>query len=239
MKLRSSASSGQEEEWVGEEDGRLSFLLDEIRDEVRDTCALTGRPALAARVIEALRSVPRHRFVPDPLQDSAYANHPLPIGYGQTISQPYIVALMSDLIEPGAQDRVLEVGTGSGYQAAVLARLVQQVYTLEIVAPLAEQARRRLQQLGIDNVEVRTGNGHLGWPEHAPYDAIMVTAAAASVPPALVEQLRPGGRLLMPIGTPFFGQTLVLLSKDEQGRLAERRVLPVVFVPLTGEASTA
>ncbi len=219
---------------AGDEDWRLPFLLDDLRDEVRDTASYTGRSALTAGVLEAFRSVPRHLFVADELQSSAYANHPLPIGHGQTISQPYIVALMTDLIAPCAEDRVLEVGTGSGYQAAVLSRLVKQVYSIEIIAPLAEQARRRLQQLGFGNVDVCAGNGHLGWPEHAPYDAIVVTAAAASVPPALFEQLRPGGRLLMPVGRQLAGQTLILYEKDAQGALSERRILPVVFVPLTG-----
>ncbi|MBP6708362.1 MAG: protein-L-isoaspartate(D-aspartate) O-methyltransferase [Candidatus Accumulibacter sp.] len=212
----------------------VDLLLAEIRDEVRATSHLTGRAALRQRVLEALRSVPRHAFVPDDLQDSAYVNHPLPIGHGQTISQPYIVALMTDLIHPDPGDVVLEVGTGSGYQAAILARLVKQVYSLEIIDSLAQQARQRLQRLGYDNVEVRTGNGYLGWPEHAPYAAIMVTAAPVSVPPALIEQLKPGGTLVIPVGSRYFGQELLTISKDEDGRLAQRRVLPVAFVPLTG-----
>ncbi len=212
----------------------LDLLLDEIRDEVRATCQWTGHAALDPRVMEVLRAVPRHAFVPDELVDSAYANHPLPIGHGQTISQPYIVALMTDLIQPGPEDVVLEVGTGSGYQAAILGRLVKQVYSLEIIEALAEQARRRLQRLGYDNVEVRLGNGRLGWPEHAPYDAIVVTAAAPHVPPALIEQLKPGGTLVIPVGSRYFGQDLLVISKDALGRIAERRVLPVVFVPLTG-----
>ena len=141
---------------------------------------------------------------------------------------------MTELIRPKAEDVILEVGTGSGYQAAILAGLVKQVYSLEIIAELAEQARQRLQRLGYHNVEVRTGNGHFGWPEHAPYDAIVVTAAAARVPPALVEQLKPGGMLVMPVGSRYFGQDLWTIRKDAQGRIAERRVLPVAFVPLTG-----
>lgn len=212
-------------------------LLDEIRDEVRDTRQLTGRPVLDPRVLEALRVVPRHAFVPEELQGSAYANHPLPIGHGQTISQPYIVALMSDLIRPRAGHVVLEVGTGSGYQAAILSRLVKQVYSLEIIEELAEQARVRLQRLGCDNVEVRAGNGRFGWPEHAPYDSIMVTAAAPGIPPALIEQLRPGGILVMPVGSRYLGQELLVLEKDALGGLEERRVLPVAFVPLTGSAA--
>lgn len=220
-----------------DDDGCMQRLLDEIRDEVRDTRELTGRPVLDPRVLEALRGVPRHVFVPDDLQASAYVNHPLPIGHGQTISQPYIVALMSDLIQPRAGDVVLEVGTGSGYQAAILARLVRQVYSLEIIEELAAQARVRLQRLGCDNVEVRAGNGRFGWPEHAPYDSIMVTAAAPRIPPALIEQLKPGGILVMPVGSRYLGQELLVLEKDALGGLEERRVLPVAFVPLTGAAA--
>ncbi|HRF12871.1 MAG: Protein-L-isoaspartate O-methyltransferase [Candidatus Accumulibacter phosphatis] len=212
----------------------VDLLLDEIRDEMLATGHLTGCSALEQRVFEVLSAVPRHAFVPEELVDCAYANHPLPIGHGQTISQPYIVALMTELIRPKAEDVILEVGTGSGYQAAILAGLVKQVYSLEIIAELAEQARQRLQRLGYHNVEVRTGNGHFGWPEHAPYDAIVVTAAAARVPPALVEQLKPGGMLVMPVGSRYFGQDLWTIRKDAQGRIAERRVLPVAFVPLTG-----
>ena len=220
-----------------DDDGCMQRLLDEIRDEVRDTRELTGRPVLDPRVLDALRGVPRHMFVPDDLQASAYVNHPLPIGHGQTISQPYIVALMSDLIQPRAGDVVLEVGTGSGYQAAILARLVKQVYSLEIIEELAAQARVRLQRLGCDNVEVRAGNGRFGWPEHAPYDSIMVTAAAPRIPPALIEQLKPGGILVMPVGSRYLGQELLVLEKDALGGLEERRVLPVAFVPLTGAAA--
>ena len=220
-----------------DDDGCMQRLLDEIRDEVRDTRELTGRPVLDPRVLEALRGVPRHMFVPDDLQASAYVNHPLPIGHGQTISQPYIVALMSDLIQPRAGDVVLEVGTGSGYQAAILARLVKQVYSLEIIEELAAQARVRLQRLGCDNVEVRAGNGRFGWPEHAPYDSIMVTAAAPRIPPALIEQLKPGGILVMPVGSRYLGQDLLVLEKDALGGLEERRVLPFAFVPLTGAAA--
>ena len=220
-----------------DDDGCMQRLLDEIRDEVSDTRELTGRPVLDPRVLDALRGVPRHVFVPDDLQASAYVNHPLPIGHGQTISQPYIVALMSDLIQPRAGDVVLEVGTGSGYQAAILARLVKQVYSLEIIEELAAQARVRLQRLGCDNVEVRAGNGRFGWPEHAPYDSIMVTAAAPRIPPALIEQLKPGGILVMPVGSRYLGQELLVLEKDALGGLEERRVLPVAFVPLTGAAA--
>ena len=215
-------------------DPELLFLLDQIRDEVRETSHLTGCPALEQRVVRALQQVPRHAFVPVELQHSAYTNRPLPIGHGQTISQPYIVALMTELIRPRADDVVLEIGTGSGYQAAILANLVKQVYSMEIVEELAEQARERLGRLGYGNVEVRAGNGHLGWPEHAPYDAIVVTAAAPWIPPPLIEQLKPGGTLVIPVGERYSGQDLRVVTKDGQGRVEERGVLPVIFVPLTG-----
>ena len=212
----------------------LDFLLDEIREEVWATRQLTGRPVLDERVMAALREVPRHSFVPDESRHSAYANHPLPIGHGQTISQPYIVALMTDLIRPRPEDVVLEIGTGSGYQAAILSRLVKRVYSMEIVEELAREARARLQHLGYDNVEVRSGNGRLGWPEHAPYDAIIVAAAASRIPPALIGQLRPGGTLVIPVGEQHMAQDLRVIRKAGSGRVEERSVLPVAFVPLTG-----
>ena len=206
--------------------------MEEIRADVRETAYLTGRSILDGRVLEAFRSVPRHAFVPVELESSAYYNHPLPIGHGQTISQPYIVALMTDLIRPEPQHVVLEIGTGSGYQAAVLAGLVKYVYSLEIIEALAHQAMERLGRLGYGNVEVRVGNGHIGWPEHAPYDGILVTAAAESVPGALVAQLKPGGTLVIPVGPSYFGQQLKLIHKHVDGKIEERNVLPVVFVPL-------
>ncbi|MBN8474913.1 MAG: protein-L-isoaspartate(D-aspartate) O-methyltransferase [Sulfuritalea sp.] len=212
----------------------LERLLEEIRDEAVETREYTGRAAFAPRVLAALRSVPRHAFVPAQMRQRAYGNHPLPIGHGQTISQPYIVALMTDLIDPGPDDVVLEVGTGSGYQAAVLATLVKRVYTMDIVDALVRDAEARLRRLGYDNVEVRSGNGRLGWPEHAPYDAILVAAATPAIPPALVAQLKPGGRLVIPLGAAREAQELRVLDKDLQGRLDEHGVLPVAFVPLTG-----
>jgi len=212
----------------------LSFLLDEIREEVWATRHLTGRPALEERVMEALRQVPRHEFVPEELRHGAYANHPLTIGFGQTISQPYIVALMTDLIRPRVEDVVLEIGTGSGYQAAILARLVKRVYSIEIVEELAAEAGARLQRLGYHNIEVRAGNGRLGWPEHAPYDAILVTAAASRIPSTLIEQLKPGGTLVIPVGAQHAAQDLLVLRKTANGRIEESSVLPVAFVPLTG-----
>lgn len=214
--------------------GDLDCLLDEIREEVWATRHLTGRPALAERVMEAMRQVPRHEFVPDESLHHAYGNYPLPIGCGQTISQPYIVALMTDLIRPRPEDVVLEIGTGSGYQAAILAKLVKRVYTMEIVGRLAAEAGARLQRMGYDNVEVCAGNGQLGWPQHAPYDAILVAAAATGIPPALIEQLKPGGILIIPVGEQHAAQDLLLVRKSSSGRIEERRVLPVAFVPLTG-----
>lgn len=215
-------------------DWELASLIEEIRQEVRDTRRFTGRQSLDDRVLAALGKVPRHAFVPAQLQNCAYLNDPLPIGHGQTISQPYIVALMTDLIQPQASDIVLEVGTGSGYQAAILAELVQQVYSLEIVDELAVAANERLQRMGYRNIEIRSGNGHFGWPEHAPYDAIVVTAAASGIPPPLIAQLKPGGTLIIPVGERYFGQDLVLVKKNKNGQIHEKHVLPVVFVPLIG-----
>lgn len=198
---------------------------------------LAPRPGLArmsAPVRQVMGRVPRHAFVPESLRDYAYTDRPLPIGHGQTISQPYIVALMTDLLEPGKEDVVLEVGTGSGYQAAVLAELVREVYSIEIIEPLAEGAAGRLRRLGYDNVTVRTGDGYDGWPEHAPFDGIVVTAAASHVPPPLIAQLRPGGRMVIPVGAPFQVQHLMLVKKDMAGEVHSELLLPVRFVPLTG-----
>jgi protein-L-isoaspartate(D-aspartate) O-methyltransferase len=181
-----------------------------------------------------MRQVPRHELVPSEVRDSAYDNRPLPIGYGQTISQPYVVALMTDLVRPGKDDVVLEVGTGSGYQAAVLSRLVDRVYSIEIVDPLAKRAAEQLNALHFGNVTVRQGDGYFGWPEHGPFDAIVVTAAASHIPPPLVKQLKPGGRMVIPIGPPFMAQNLLLVEKDAQERVHSRVLLPVSFVPLAG-----
>ena len=213
-------------------------LLADIRAEAYETRYATGRAAFDERVLAALRDVPREEFIGDELRHQAYANHPLPIGCGQTISQPYIVALMTDLIDPRPDDTVLEIGTGSGYQAAILSRLVRRVYTVEIVDALADAARARLQRLGCDNVEVRSGNGRLGWPEHAPYDAILVAAAPGRIPPALITQLKPGGVLVIPVGAQHAGQDLLAIGKDAEGRITQRHVLPVAFVPLTGGGDT-
>jgi protein-L-isoaspartate(D-aspartate) O-methyltransferase len=194
---------------------------------------LAARDITEPRVLAAMRKVPRHRFV-DPAQaTSAYADRPLSIGHGQTISQPYIVALMTQLADPQPGDRVLEIGTGSGYQAAVLAELASAVYTIEIVEPLAAEATHRLQELGYDNVQVRAGDGYAGWPEHAPFDIVMLTAAPEQVPQPLLDQLKPGGRLVAPVGSQLLGQELRLIRKRDDGSLRTTRVAPVRFVPFT------
>ncbi len=185
------------------------------------------------RVLHAMRKVPRHEFVPKAVQHLAYEDFPLPIGEQQTISQPYIVAYMTQLIEPRASDRVLEVGTGSGYQAAILGELVEDVYTIEIVEPLARQAKETLERLGYKNVHVRSGDGYRGWPERGPFDAIVVTAAAPTVPKPLLEQLVVGGRLVIPVGER--SQELLVVTRTESG-FREQKVLPVRFVPMTGRA---
>lgn len=211
-------------------------MMEEIAALMRETRAETGRAALSGGVAAAMAKVPRHEFMPDSEKRNAYANRPLPIGLGQTISQPYIVALMTDLMEIRPGDRVLEVGTGSGYQAAVLAELAGAVYTIEIVEPLAREAAERLSRLGYRNVTTRTGDGYRGWPEQAPFDAIMVTAAPREVPQPLLDQLKPGGRLVVPVGGQAAGQTLLLIEKRLDGTIARRSVLAVRFVPLTDKA---
>jgi protein-L-isoaspartate(D-aspartate) O-methyltransferase len=184
--------------------------------------------------MEAMEQVPRDSFVLPEMIDRAFDDGPLPIGQGQTISQPYIVALMTDLLEPQPTQNILEIGTGSGYQAAILAQLVQQVYSLEIITSLAVEAADLLFRLGYSNIEVKTGDGHTGWPEHAPYDGIIITAAATHLPPALIDQLRPGGRLVIPVGRPYLSQELVLIQKDLAGKLHSKDILDVAFVPMTG-----
>lgn len=207
-------------------------LLRDIVEEVHRTRHLTGCAEISQRVLHALLEVPRDAFVPEGLRASSYINTALPIGHAQTISQPYVVALMTELLALQPTDLVLEIGTGSGYQAAVLSRLVKQVYSVEVIEVLARQAIERLARMNFRNVTVRVGNGHTGWLEHAPYDAIIVTAAASGTPPALIEQLKPGGRLVIPIGADHWRQELLLVNKNQAGQLQERQVLPVVFVPL-------
>ena len=208
-------------------------LIDEIERTVRETSEYTGRARLDNAVLAAMAAVPRHEFVPAQLRDLAYQNRPLPIGEGQTISQPYIVALMTDLAGVGPESVVLEVGTGSGYQAAVLARIVDRVYTIEIVEPLGRRAAETLERLGYDNVTVRIGDGHLGWPEFAPFDAILVTAAPEEIPPPLIAQLRTGGKLVVPVGAENSVQSLQVLEVGPGGEITTTDVLPVAFVPLT------
>jgi len=211
-------------------------MVEEIAALTRDTRFETGRAALSARVMAAMAKVPRHEFVPASQFANAYANRPLPIGLGQTISQPYIVALMTDLMEVKPGDRVLEIGTGSGYQAAVLAELARTVYTIEIVEPLAREARERLQRLGYRNVVAKTGDGYQGWREEAPFDSIMVTAAPRAVPQPLIDQLKPGGRLIVPVGGQAAGQSLLLIEKQSDGTVTRRTILAVRFVPLTDKS---
>ena len=209
-------------------------MIQVIEEEVTYTRHAIGKDKLDARVMEAMRKVPRHEFVPANSQLMAYHNGPLSIGHGQTISQPYIVALMTDLLEPHADDVILEIGTGSGYQSAILSCLVKQVHTTETVSPLVEPARQRLQRLGYNNVQVHECDGYYGLPEQAPFDGIIVTAAAPHVPEPLVEQLKPGGRLVIPIGHEFYAQELLVIQKHEDSQLSRRKIIDVVFVPLTG-----
>lgn len=214
-------------------DARMT-MVKEIEDDVRRTSLYLDRESLDPRVMDAMATVPRHRLIPDDMRESAYDNRPLPIGHGQTISQPYIVAVMTDLLKTTPSSRVLEVGTGSGYQAAILAEVVEQVYSIEIIEPLGEQARDNLAALGYRNIEVRIGDGYYGWKEQAPFDAIVVTAAASHIPPPLIEQLAGGGRMIIPVGSRFMVQQLVLVEKDDDGEVTTRQILPVRFVPLTG-----
>ncbi len=206
-----------------------------IEQDVRETSLYLDKEALDPRVMAAMGKVSRHEYVPRKLRRNAYENRPLPIGYGQTISQPYIVAIMTDLLKPEPHYRVLEVGTGSGYQAAILAELVDTIYSIEIIKPLADKAAKRLKDLGYQNAHVRVGDGYYGWEEHAPFDAIVVTAAASHIPPPLIAQLKPGGRMMIPVGSRFLIQQLLLVEKGKTGKLTTHQILPVAFVPLTGK----
>ena len=210
-------------------------MVEEIAAVARQTRAEVGKPAFDERVMSVLARVPRHAFVPADQVANAYQNRPLPIGHGQTISQPYIVALMTDLARAEPQHKVLEVGTGSGYQAAVMAHLAKSVHTIEIVEPLGVQAAQRLKAQGYANVQVRIGDGYNGWEEQAPFDVILVTAAASHIPPPLLRQLKPGGRMVIPVGPAFLVQQLMLVEKNLDGTMSTRQILPVAFVPLTGK----
>ncbi len=216
-------------------DNARKSLVETIKKETKNTSRYLGRQTLDKKVIDAVGSVKRHKFVPQNHRASAYDNRPLPIGYGQTISQPYIVAAMTELLNLKESDRVLEVGTGSGYQAAVLAHIVKKVYTLEIIEPLGLEAKERLKALGYKNIEVQIGDGYYGLKNKAPFDAIIVTAAAGQIPPPLLKQLKPGGRMVIPVGSQFYVQQLVLVKKDTKGKITLRQIIPVRFVPLTGE----
>ncbi len=229
--LSANAASADETSWAEQRQGMVAA----IQEMAAMTPLDSGAGSISDSVMAVMGTVQRHEFVPERVRSLAYLNRPLPIGHGQTISQPYIVALMTDLLAVDADSVVLEVGTGSGYQAAVLAGLVNRVYTLEIIAPLGEQAADRLARLGYDNVESRVADGYYGWQEHAPFDGIMVTAAAEHVPPPLVKQLKRGGRMLIPVGGRFLTQYLMVVEKDEAGKVTTRQILPVRFVPLTGE----
>jgi protein-L-isoaspartate(D-aspartate) O-methyltransferase len=213
-------------------------MVEEIAAEAAVTAVLTGKAVFSAEVMKVLGAVPRHEFVPVELQPYAYLNRPLPIGFEKTISQPYIVALMTDLVGIEAGDVVLEVGAGAGYQAAVAAQLARHVYSIEIIEELAAGAERRLKRLGYTNVEVRVGNGYYGWAEHAPYDKIIVTAACELIPPALLGQLKPGGRMVIPTGIPD-KQALTLVERSRAGRLSTHDVLPVRFSELEEPGAVA
>lgn len=214
----------------------LRDMIATIKAEARAAAPWVGDGEISVAVLEAMAKVARHEFVPAEIRYAAYDDNALPIGHGQTISQPYIVALMTQLLQPQPDHRILEIGTGSGYQAAVLSTLVQKIHSIEIVPALAEAAAQRLRRLGYANVEVHCADGRLGWPQAAPYDGIIVTAAPEQVPPALIEQLVPGGRLVIPLGSHYGAQDLCVLEKDGRGEVEVRKVLPVAFVPLVAEA---
>jgi protein-L-isoaspartate(D-aspartate) O-methyltransferase len=209
-------------------------MIRTIEAQVRDVNSAVGRDHIDLRVLEAMGAIPRHEFVPEDLRRVSYSDRPLPIGYGQTISQPLVVALMTDLLHVDATSVVLEVGTGSGYQTAMVAELVRQVYTIEIIADLAYSAADRLHRLGYTNVTARVGDGYFGWPGAAPFDGIIVTAAAAYIPPPLLQQLKPDGRMVIPIGPPLGLQHLTIVWRSADGRVRTRQLFPVKFVPLTG-----
>ncbi len=205
-----------------------------IEDDVHIAEKYINKESFNEIVMQAMNTVPRHEFVPENMRSMAYENRPLPIGFGQTISQPYIVALMTDLLQPQPDHHVLEIGTGSGYQAAVLSQLVSQVYSIEIIEQLGKSSTQLLTRLAYDNIETRIADGYNGWPQHAPFDSIIVTAAISHIPPPLVQQLKKGGRMVIPVGTRFQTQYLTLVEKDKQGKITTRQLLPVIFVPFTG-----
>ena len=215
-------------------DQQRQQMIAEIEEDVALTSKYIDKKSLDPAVMQAMSTVPRHEFVPPVQRSAAYENRPLPIGHGQTISQPYIVALMTDLLQPKPGQSVLEIGTGSGYQAAVLSHLVKQVYSIEIIEALGKDTTKLLADLGYDNIKTRIADGYDGWPQHAPFDSIIVTAAISHIPPPLVAQLKNGGRMVIPVGTRFQTQYLTLVEKDMQGKVTSRHILPVYFVPFTG-----
>jgi len=219
----------------GVEEAARDALIDQIASDIGQVAGLDPRQPNVMAALTAMRRVPRHEFVPPERRAYAYRDHPLPIGYGQTISQPFIVAAMTALLEVESGDRVLEIGTGSGYQAAVLDELQVAVYSIEIIEPLAQEARARLARLGYDDVQTRVGDGYFGWEENGPYDAIIVTAAASHIPQPLIHQLKGGGVMVIPVGDRFLTQHLVLVTKAADGAVQVRQLLPVRFVPLTGD----
>ena len=224
--------AAQADEYAAQRDAMVS----DIQQHVKETSAYLGKDRLDQAVIEALRKVPRHEFVPWAYRDNAYENRPQPIGFGQTISQPYIVAIMSDLLQLKAGDKVFELGTGSGYQAAILAEMGCRVFSMEIIDKLAERSSSLLQELYPDGeIQARAGDAYYGWEQHAPFDAIIVTAAGDHIPPPLIRQLKPGGRMIIPVGNRFFAQQLLLIEKSADGSITSRDVMPVRFVPITGE----
>lgn len=214
---------------------KIKEMLDTIKVEAKYSASYTGRSVFNDRVMQAMQDVDRGKFVTKHYQEQAYDDGPLPIGYGQTISQPFIVALMTDLLDLTPESIVLEVGTGSGYQTAIISQLAKQVYSVERIKELSDSSAQRFQELGYDNIEVRCVNGYYGWEEKAPFDAIIVTAAASHIPQSLIEQLKPGGRMIIPVGLPYMHQELMLVSKDEQGETETKSVLGVAFVPLVTE----
>ena len=214
---------------------QLQRMLDDIESEVRFTSHMIGKNSLDPKVMSVMSKTPREKFVPKSSIEFAYENGPLSIGYGQTISQPYIVALMTDLLQLEANDSVLEIGTGSGYQAAILSQLCKQVYTVERIPELADKAKARLEKLGYNNVKIKTSNGYDGWPEYAPYDGAIVTAAAEHIPQPLIEQLKPGARLVIPVGQAHFYQKLMLVEKKKDGTISNKDLLGVAFVPLVNK----
>lgn len=225
-----SSTSAEDAGWVEERRATMAKVIQSYATSLPDVAGVNG---ISAAVLDVMRTVPRHRFVPEPRKRQAYDDAPLPIGYGQTISQPFIVALMTHLLEVDAEAIVLEIGTGSGYQAAVLSSLTRKVCTIEIIPGLGDTATRRLKELGYGNIETKIGDGYLGWPECGPFDAIIVTAAAGHIPPPLVKQLKPGGRMVIPVGSVFGPQYLTLIEKTTGSGVRARQVLPVRFVPLT------